>query len=309
MINTNKNLLVSIIIPTYNGSESILKAINSVLNQTYSKIEVIVVDDYSGDDTVRLVSKIKDERVKLLKHDENKGGSAARNTGTKASKGQYIAFLDDDDEWLPGKLENQIKHLEEKDSSLWKAVLCGHNIISKDHSRQVILKKEGNLTLDILLMQLSLAAGTTLIIRRDVIDEIGLFDESYVRHQDLEFLLRYLREFKIAVVGEPLVNIYRYGSHVSGDSLILIKKKFLKDFNKDIMKFGRKTSRKIFARHWLQVSKQYSLEGDVSKTIKYLFKSLSYAVLFSKRYKIMILENYIALPYHLLKGFINKYRK
>jgi glycosyltransferase involved in cell wall biosynthesis len=99
---------VSVIIPTYNRAHLIGRAIQSVLKQTYQDFEVIVVDDGSIDNTEEVVKKIQENRVYYYKHDKNKGGSAARNTGISLAKGEYIAFQDSDDEWLPEKLEKQI---------------------------------------------------------------------------------------------------------------------------------------------------------------------------------------------------------
>ena len=104
--------MVSCIIPTYRRSDSLIKAINSVLAQTYKNIEVIVVDDNDPDDKYSIMvqdklATIKDERLRYIKQERHKNGAAARNTGIKASRGEYIAFLDDD-EWLPEKLEMQI---------------------------------------------------------------------------------------------------------------------------------------------------------------------------------------------------------
>jgi len=304
----NELLKVSVIIPTYNGSNTILRAVHSVLNQTYSNFELIIVDDCSKDNTFEVIKSIKDERVKVLRHKNNRGGSAARNTGIKKAKGEYIAFLDDDDEWVKEKLASQIEYLESKDHLQWKAVLCSHMILSGDKWREVIQTKEGDLRKDIFLMQVSLAAGSCLMVRREVFNDIGLFNESYLRHQDMEFVLRYLRKYKLAVVREPLAKIYGHSGNVSGQKMLEVKSKFLKDFEKDINSFGEETARKIYARQWLQVSKHYALDGDIKNTFKYLFKSLSYTVLFSNKYRGIILENYIALPYHLFKGIIKRFK-
>src|SRR5690348_13147078 len=102
---------VSVIIPTHNRSDFLRNAITSVLNQTYQDFEIIVVDDGSTDNTSEVVANFSDERITFIRHDTNKGGSAARNTGILASKCDYIAFLDDDDEWLPDKLRKQMEIL------------------------------------------------------------------------------------------------------------------------------------------------------------------------------------------------------
>ena len=100
--------VVSVIIPTYNRAHLIGRAIRSVLDQTYQDWELIVVDDASTDDIPGIVKGFTDGRVKYIRHDENKGAAAARNTGIQAARGAYIAFLDSDDEWLPEKLERQV---------------------------------------------------------------------------------------------------------------------------------------------------------------------------------------------------------
>ena len=102
---------VSVIIPTHNRSEFLGAAIGSVLSQTFQDFELIVVDDASTDTTAEVVASFNDERIKFIRHGMNKGGSVARNTGILNSTGDYIAFLDDDDEWLPAKLSKQIQVL------------------------------------------------------------------------------------------------------------------------------------------------------------------------------------------------------
>lgn len=100
---------VSVVIPTYNRAREVVRAVESVQRQTFTDLEVIVVDDASPDDTRAAITSITDPRVRYVAHDTNKGGCAARNSGIQAALGRYIAFLDDDDEWLPNKLERQLQ--------------------------------------------------------------------------------------------------------------------------------------------------------------------------------------------------------
>src|SRR5262245_46961170 len=102
---------VSVIIPTHNRADFLRDAIFSVLNQTFQDFEIIVVDDASTDNTSEVIGAFNDERIRYLRHDTNKGGSAARNTGILNSQCDYIAFLDDDDQWLPEKLAKQVDTL------------------------------------------------------------------------------------------------------------------------------------------------------------------------------------------------------
>src|SRR5512139_1572721 len=110
MLFGKKNPLVSVVIPTYNCGGLVERAVHSVLSQTYSDLEVIIVDDASTDDTGDRLKALQqvDHRVRYFRYDSNRGSQAARNTGIRLSKGKFLAFLDSDNEWLPGKLQRQI---------------------------------------------------------------------------------------------------------------------------------------------------------------------------------------------------------
>lgn len=301
-MSSNSYPLVSVIMPTYNGAKTIKRAIDSALNQTYPNIEVVVVNDASKDDTAEVLSEIKDKRLKVFSHKINMERSASRNDAMKFSKGEYLAFLDDDDEWLPNKISKQIKYLESKDAKIWKAVLSSHKI----GKRNVIQKKEGDLTKEIFMMQTSLGAGSCLMIHRDVLESIGFFNENFSRHEDLEFVLRYLKQYKLATMPDLLTIVHGHSGVPTGDVMVEVKKDFLDEFKEDIKALGKSTANKIYARQWLQVATQYAIYGDIKNTFKYLFKSLSFALLFSNRIKFMILENYISIIYHLAKSVIFK---
>lgn len=292
--------LVSVVIPTYNGSKTIQRAIQSALNQTHSNIEIIVVDDCSTDNTSEVVKNIKSEKIILIRHEVNKNGSAARNTGIRSAEGKYIAFLDDDDEWLEQKVEKQLHYLNSKDKDKWKAVIT-NNISDKGVSN---IKREGNIKEDILNMRSSFAMGSSLLIKKEAIEEVGFFDEKYNRHQDQEFVLRYLRLYKLAVLQESLLKRHPSSGIPNGDKLLEIKNIFLSDFKEDIENLGPKKANKIYARQWLQVSKHYALNGSGKKTIKYLKKSLSYSFLFSRILKITPYEGYVTTIMALLKSKI-----
>ncbi len=208
---------VSVVIPTYNDSKHLSRAIDSVLKQTLDVNEIIVIDDASADNPEAVLERYDDDRLQFKRHDTNQGGSAARNTGIKIATGEYIAFLDADDEWLPPKLERQLKILESRADD-WVAVHCDReydfSFISKAGyvlSRAIGATKrdppkEGGeeLVKEILLMNLSTGAST-LVVKRDIVEKIGGFDPEFPRHQDWEFLIRVLQEGKLAHADEPLV--------------------------------------------------------------------------------------------------------
>ena len=122
--------MISVIIPTYNREKLIMPAIDSVLKQTYQDIELIVVDDGSTDRTVELLKTIKDPRFYFVQTERNSGAPAARNIGIKQSKGEYIAFHDSDDIWMPHKLEKQLKFLKENDADV-----VGSNFLCEEQER------------------------------------------------------------------------------------------------------------------------------------------------------------------------------
>lgn len=207
--------LVSVIIPVYNRENTIQRAVDSVLNQTYTDIEVLVIDDGSTDNSVQMLDKYKnDDRVKVFCQKTNQGANAARNRGIMEAKGEYIAFHDSDDEWLPEKLEKQLKHMEEGNFDVSFCAFKRHydeavqiipDISQKLSSKEIREKlKKGNII------------GTpTLVIHRKVIQTVGMFDEEMPRLQDYEFVIRIAGKFEICFVNEALINEYELAGCIS----------------------------------------------------------------------------------------------
>jgi len=201
---------VSVIVPTYKRSEDIARAVDSVLAQTIDSFEVIVVDDNGvgtedGEKTAEVMKKYEgDTRVKYLRHEVNKNGSAARNTGIRASEGDYISFLDDDDTYCPGRLLAMYNKLESLDDS-WGACYTGYVKYMANGKKQYSAEKnEGDLFLQALMRSLYIGSGSNLFFSRKAVEDIGLFDESFRRNQDLEYLARILKKYKMAYVDEVL---------------------------------------------------------------------------------------------------------
>lgn len=201
--------LVSVIIPTYKRPVFLDRAIDSVLCQTYTNIEVVVVDDNNPETDARkkteeIMSKYSSNpKVKYIQHECNKNGSAARNTGARNSTGKFIAFLDDDDIYLPNKITSQVARLQSL-SNDWG--FCYSKYYTKRGGDAKVLadeRREGDLFLLALKQELCVNAGSNLLIRREAFDAISGFDESFKRNQDHEFLVRLLQKYKIAYVDEP----------------------------------------------------------------------------------------------------------
>lgn len=200
--------LVSAIITTHNRRELLRRAIDSVFCQTYPLIELIVVDDHSDDGTNEIC---KDSRINYIyiSKEESRGGNYARNLGIKASKGMYCAFLDDDDYWLPSKIEKQVNLINEKGCGL---VFCGRTLeIINDDSikyKDIIPNKsqQGNMSKKILY---SICTTTScMLLRRQLLFQIGLFDEKLRFWQEYEMSIRIAQVSNFCFVNDCLT-MYR----------------------------------------------------------------------------------------------------
>ena len=207
----NQNVKVSIVIPTYRRPQQICEAISFVLDQTYTNLEIIIVDDNGkGSDyqlsTEKAIEKYK-ERVKYLIHENNMGGSAARNTGWKAATGKYVLFLDDDDIIEKHKIEYQVEALEGKDQSWGASYTAYHVVYPNGTIIKSGTKKSGNLYIQALMRTLYICGGSNLLVRRDVICEIGGYDESFKRNQDIEFVARICEKYKLLYVDKDCLEV------------------------------------------------------------------------------------------------------
>lgn len=207
--------LVSVVIPTYNRGYCIERAVNSVLNQTWKNLELIVVDDASTDDTESVIRGMKDSRIKYVRYEENRGANHARNVGIHNAKGNYIAFNDSDDEWVPEKLEKQMKQLLLADRTDGN-VGCVYCVVTK-YDKGEITQVAPDLSVlgesaigDIYqFMQSHMFISTqTLLMKKEVFEEVGMFNEDLKRLQDWELLLRVAQKYKFTLVQESLVNAY-----------------------------------------------------------------------------------------------------
>lgn len=258
---------ISAVIPTYNRSNEVGRAIGSVLSQTYEDLECIVVDDGSSDHTTEKVRAFQDSRVKYLKHETNRGVSAARNTGIEAAKGEYIAFLDSDDEWKADKIEKQLQEIQSR-SGLWNSIYCGVNKQSKSRVKHLFdwvlsedIGDEGGkeIITSVIAMELAVHAGSTLLAERKSVLDIGGFNETMQRHEELEFLVRLLEDGKMAYLDEELVTLHDTG-YPKADLLKQEKSKFLQEVDPYFEK-SRQNREKIIAVHELELAKSYFREA------------------------------------------------
>lgn len=184
------------------------RAVASVLAQTYGDLEIIVVDDGSHDQIASVLEAFGDARLRYIRHASRRGASAARNSGLRESHGDYIAFLDSDDEWLPTKIERQLEVFR-RSSDRTGLVYTGAVRVSPDLRWRVVVPRDrGNITRILLFDNVVVGSTSGSMVRRDVFNVVGGFDETLTALHDLDLWLRISREFDIEFCSEVLVRIY-----------------------------------------------------------------------------------------------------
>lgn len=213
---------VSIVLPTYNREKKLGKAIESVLKQSYSYFELLVIDDGSTDGTEQVVNSYKDERLQYHKLPQNGGQSKARNYGLQLAKYDYIAFEDSDDLWHPKKLERQMQAMAAAEES---AGFCYHKLkydmgngryfIMPDE-KVILEKKNGDIYAQLLWD--NLIGMPTLLMKRECLESIGYMDEQMNCLEDYDFALRLAKKYQAVFVDEVLLDAEFSTTGVSGNS-------------------------------------------------------------------------------------------
>lgn len=265
---------VSIIIPTHNRPEMLKQAIASVLAQTYQDFEIIIVDD--GDISAEeVVKSFADNRIKYIKHQTpHKGGSAARNTGIKAAQGKFLAFLDDDDEWLPEKLEIQMREFENTPKDVG---FCFSAVINDfgDGRKQTTTVPDGIDNLyELALRRFKGFLTVTLVVKKAALEEIGLFDEILPSHQDPDLIIRLSKKYQGLGINKPLVkvNMALNHEHIGGNL-----KKRIRGRERILEKYFEEFKKrpKVLAYHYSQLGFWYRDSDNFIKAREYFRKALS----------------------------------
>lgn len=272
--------LVSVVMPTYKRFDKLPRAIESVLNQTYSTLELLLVNDNDPNDKfteyVKEISKkyLSDTRFKLILQNKHINGAVARNIAINHAKGEYIAFLDDDDWWEHNKLEEQVKTLSKLDNS-WGGVSCKFkfydinlNIIGKTRKY-----RDGYIYKDILFLQ-SDVATSTLLLRRSALDETGYFDEKLLRNQDLQLLVFFTYKYKLMEVDEYLhcVDVSDAQNRPSGEKAVSVVNNFFKSVKPILDTLTPSELRTVKAMRYLEIAYSYFNERRYKLALKYIIK-------------------------------------
>ena len=204
---------ISVIIPAYNAGDTLHASLESVFAQTMQDFEIIVVDDASDQPVQTVLKNITDPRLTIVTHDTNRCAAAARNTGIDQARGDYVAFLDSDDIWLPHKLECQFSYMENSAGPGVQASCTGFLLTARSghtYRRSLSPKRNWNKAL---LFGCNVSPGSTMMARRDLFDEtkIGPFSTELRRLEDWDWLLSYIANYKLGVVPDFLCEVRTTG--------------------------------------------------------------------------------------------------
>lgn len=280
------NGLVSCIIPTYKRCDTLVRAVNSVLNQTYPNVEVLVVNDNESEDeyTVQVKNALlvfKDEpRVRLIMQEKHVNGAMARNVGIKAALGEYIGFLDDDDEWEPVKAEHQVRFLQEYPAMDACACLCRiyYNGVKKWEASPYTNE---NLQFNVLLRQVGIGTPAFLGKKACVINT-PMFNTRLLRHQELQFFVDFLEKYNIGILNEHLVKVH--GDDTTNrpnlETIVNRKREWFHEMGAVIKKYSIYNRYRIICAHVFEVL----LIAIRQRNFSYIIKCACYVNIFIPAY-------------------------
>lgn len=269
---------VSIIIPTYNSSRFLKRTIGSVLAQTFRDWELLIVDDCSKDSTRLIVEEYSkfDKRIKFFKTETNSGGPATpKNIGVENARGEFIAFLDHDDEWFPEKLEKQLNVFKNSKDDNLGLVSCGANLINKKNKRFSIYNpKKLKVGFPEILLRNPIYSNSSVLIRKSVIDVVGERDDKMKYSEDWDMWIRICKNnFKIEIMNDILFNYHFHDSNVTKaqkDSLLKVRDaEYVFNKHQDLYE-------KYNYVHvgWFRLGVMYFMGGDKTKSRECFKKSL-----------------------------------
>jgi glycosyltransferase involved in cell wall biosynthesis len=257
---------VSVIIPTHNRAESLPSAITSILNQTFQDFEIIIIDDASKDHTREVIANFNDARIKVIHNQVSKGAAGARNIAIMNSSCEYIAFLDDDDEWLPEKLKIQTCLLDNSPPEVG-GVCTGYFTIEKMSER--ILSTVNYEMID--LSKGNPIATSSILLRRECFEKCGLFDESMLACSDYDMWIRISKKFSFKTIGNTLVKYY-----INENGLTLNYEKKSRSLEILLKKHDNffKSDYKGYSKQYLELGVIYCYNGELQKGRKAFGKSI-----------------------------------
>jgi glycosyltransferase involved in cell wall biosynthesis len=263
---------VSVIIPTCNRAQFLRSAIESVRKQTFQDFEIIVVDDASNDETPEVVRSFADGRVRYLRRESKRGQGATRNDGIREARGEYIALLDDDDEWLPTKLQKQVALLGALPNEVG-LIYTGFFRIDASSKRVLseVTPTERGKVFHALGRGNWIGTCSTVLLRRSCFDKAGLFDEDLASGADYDMWLRIAKEFEVDFINEQLVfyNVHNNRISTNYESLTSGLEAQLRKHNSVLAR-----DRRRYSERYLSLGIFYCYQGQVMKGRQAFFKAI-----------------------------------
>jgi glycosyltransferase involved in cell wall biosynthesis len=304
-----KKPLISVVIPTYNSASFLPQSVESVLQQTYDNFEVIIVDDGSTDDTETVLLPYK-EKIRYIKK-ANSGPSGARNLGIAEARGEFIAFQDADDIWVPEKLQLQMDYLTNHP----KIAVLHTDLTQFNHQGEVsfsLKERYGSIPSGYIFEELLVNHAVTLstiIVRRSCIDEVGAFDESLIGAEDYNFYLRLARKFQFGFLNQALVKKRLHTNNLS-DNLDQMCEDEIKNLEKITLMFpdARIPKRKLGAHIYTRFGRYYFSQQRFDEAQDCFQKAFRLSPLSVKTWPLWLLA---AIPDGLRHGLLalNRVRK
>ncbi|MCB8945539.1 MAG: glycosyltransferase family 2 protein [Ardenticatenaceae bacterium] len=274
-------LSVVVVLPTYNRAGVLGRAVDSVLGQTWTDFELIVVDDGSTDETADLLQTYDDGRLRVIRHAYNRGVAAARNTGILASRSDWVAFIDSDDEWLPYKLERQMRVAEGMQEG--ETAVLYSALVRVQNGRKSRFPQQGARGyVHTELVGGNLMAASTALVRRDCLAREEQFDERLRCLVDWELWLRLSRFYHFGFMDEPLVTAHVLPDGVSGeDAAVLEALQYIVD--KHEASFSQ--DRKQLAHYYFLIGNHLCMNGGMGNGRRYLERAIK-ADSYQPRYRL-----------------------
>lgn len=260
--------MISVILPMYNRAATLPRCVRSVLAQTFTAWELIAVDDGSSDDSVGVVEAFADARIRVMRHGQNRGPAAARNTAIGVARGEYLALIDSDDEWLPTKLEKQIARLHGGDCDLCG---CEYWLAGGGSEKRVTLPAAASWA-EVLHTKCELGNGTTLVLRRECAEAVGPMDERLRVYEDWDWMLRLVQRFRFCAVPEPLARVNAGGPRAAR-AFAVAAEIFLAKHDAEFARLGAVHRAWVRGKHFENVAANAYANREHRLGSRYLVKS------------------------------------
>lgn len=286
--------LVSVVIPTKNRSELLSRAIKSVLNQTYKNLQIIIIDDASSDLTGEVIAEFQNANpcITYIRNTQSLGGAAARNIGMNNSQGEFIAFLDDDDEWLPHKVEKQADFLLKHPD--YCAVSCLYYQIYKNRKVKKIIKAD--ISYEYLLWGNGHCSFSLSMVRKQCINnEEEFIDPKLPAAQDWYFWLKIARRGKIYVV-QDFLTIYDNNTLTTAERISTNNQNRYNGNRRLYLAYSREMTRKCRRKH---IAELYFLKAKLCSTKLTQYYCLRKSIHFNIKLKYILYMILIILPYNI----------